>query len=171
MINLLKTINGYTIRALNETPDECAAVLAVYRQCEDFLALGPVAIASPEMVQADFALSRAQGCTFCGIYSPAGDMVGVVDFSTDGFHGDPQTAYLSLLMIGAPQRGRGLGAQVVAAVEAEMRRAGQARSAAAGVQVNNPAAVHFWQRMGFAVVSAPEQQADGTITYRLHKDL
>ena len=36
------------------------AVLEVYRQCEDFLALGPVARASLQMVQQDLAISRQE---------------------------------------------------------------------------------------------------------------
>ena len=35
------------------TPTDLDAVLEVYRLCEDFLALGPVATASMEMLQKD----------------------------------------------------------------------------------------------------------------------
>ncbi len=41
----------------------------------------------------------------------------------------------------------------------------------AGVQVNNPGAIRFWQRMGFAITSEAEAQADGTICYQLKKSL
>ena len=44
------------------------AVLEVYRQSEDFLALGPDPHASLEMVEKDRALSRQQGEVYCGIF-------------------------------------------------------------------------------------------------------
>src|SRR5512143_3408157 len=44
------------------------ALLEVYRQCEDFLALGPDPHASPEMVEKDRALSRQEGGIYCGIF-------------------------------------------------------------------------------------------------------
>ena len=157
----------FEIRPVGE--QDLDAILAVYRACEDFLALGPVAVASAEMVQADLDLSRREGGTYCGIFEPeSGRLLGVVDYILSGWMGDPRQAYLSLLMIAAPERGRGLGAQVAAAVEAEIRR-GPARKICAGVQVNNPDAIRFWQRMGYVIVSDPENQADGTTTYALEK--
>lgn len=167
------TKNGYClcpVAAENET--DLQAVLEVYRQCEDFLALGPVARASMTMVRADLALSRKEGGTFYGIYHPDSDvMVGIVDFVTAGFEGSQHLAFLSLLMIAAPYRGRGLGAEVVEAVEAEIRRDGRARAIESGVQVNNPGAIRFWQRMGYAITSGPQDFPDGTTAYRLLKNL
>ncbi len=161
----------FTIRPVDEA-QEASAILEVYRQCEDFLSLGPVAVASPEMVQADLRLSQEEGCTFCGIYDRQSNaMLGIIDFSTSGFNGDPALAFLSLLMIAAPFRGRGLGEAVVQAVEDEIRRAGQARAIESGVQVNNPGSIRFWQRMGYRIVSGPTSMPDGTTVYRLWKDL
>lgn len=161
----------FTICPVDETR-EALDILEVYRQCEDFLALGPVVVASPEMVQADLRLSQEEGCTFCGIYDcVTGEMMGIVDFSTNGFEGDPALAFLSLLMIAAPFRGHGLGEAVVQAVESEIRRAGQARAIESGVQVNNPSGIRFWQRMGYRIVSGPTLMPDGTTVYRLYKDL
>ncbi|MBN1372747.1 MAG: GNAT family N-acetyltransferase [Anaerolineaceae bacterium] len=161
----------FVIRPVEEAR-EAPAILEVYRQCEDFLALGPVAVASPEMVQADLYLSQEEGCTFCGIYDRVtGEMMGIVDFSNSGFESDPTLAFLSLLMIAAPFRGHGLGEAVVQAVESEIRRVGRARAIESGVQVNNPGGVHFWQRMGYRIVSGPTLMPDGTTVYRLWKDL
>lgn len=161
----------FVIRPVDEA-QEATAILDVYRQCEDFLALGPVAVASPEMIQADLRLSQEEGCTFCGIYDRQTEaLMGIVDFSTSGFEGDPTLAFLSLLMIAAPFRGRGLGEAVVQAVESEIRRAGQARAIESGVQVNNPGGIRFWQRMGYRIVSAPIPMSDGTTVYRLWKNL
>src|SRR5512133_3760127 len=133
----------FIIRSLIPTQAESDAVLDVYRQCEDFLALGPVSKASMEMVQADFAHSRQAGGIFCGIYARSEEaslpspMIGIVDFVPAGFEQDPHCADLSLLMIAAPYRDHGLGEAVVQAVEAEIRRAGQVCVIHSGVQVNN----------------------------------
>lgn len=167
------TPTGYRLSpVIEENERQLQSVLEVYRQCEDFLALGPVAQASLAMVRADLALSRKEGCTFYGIYHPvSGEMVGIVDFSTFGFEGDDHLAFLSLLMIAAPHRGGGLGAEVVAAVEAEIRRVGRASAIESGVQVNNPVAIRFWQRMGYAITSGPRDMHDGTTAYQLLKKL
>ncbi len=148
---------------------ERAALLEVYRQCEDFLALGPVAQASAEMVAADLELAAAEGAVFCAIGADAsGQMLGVVSYACGGCEGDPTLALLSLLMIAAPYRGLGLGAAVTRLVEGDMARNG-ARAIQAGVQVNNPAAIRFWQRQGYQIVSGPEEMGDGTIVLRLWK--
>ncbi len=145
-------------------------VLTVYRQCQDFLALGPQPRASLEMVQADMELSRQQGGVFCGIYNAQGEMIGVVDFILAESAHRPQ-AHLSLLMIARPYRDQGVGAEVVRQVEQLIRQNPHARSICAGVQVNNPAAVRFWQKMGYRIVGGPEAMPDQTTVYHLRKDL
>ncbi len=147
------------------------AVLEVYRQCEDFLALGPVATASAEMVRADMEHAAREGSYYCGIFDAAGNLLGVVDYLPQGFEGRPDQAFLELLMIAAPYRGQGLGAAVVALVEADIRRQPQVTVILSGVQVNNPGAVRFWQRQGYQVVSEPQVQPDTTIAVRLRKQL
>lgn len=101
-------------------PDDVGAALAEYRQCEDFLALGPEATASKEMVVNDITTSQGHGGRFCGIFTAEGDMIGVADYVPRHFEGDPQAAYLSLLMIAAPFQERGIGAAIVEAVEHEI---------------------------------------------------
>ena len=153
-------------------PDELPSILAVYRECEDFLSLGPVATASIEMVQADLRLSQNEGGVFCGIYDQTSQqMIGVVDFVRSGWEGFSDRAYLSLLMISAPYRSRGIGAEVVRIVEEELMRGQAIKAIAAGVQVNNPGAIRFWQRMGYAIVSEPRAMDDGTVAYNLLKQV
>src|SRR5512147_1654494 len=86
------------------TQDQLEAVLEVYRQCEDFLALGPVATASMEMVLKDLEISKNGGGIFCGIHTPDGKMIGVIDYVPSYYRGNPQAADLSLLMIASPYR-------------------------------------------------------------------
>jgi ribosomal protein S18 acetylase RimI-like enzyme len=150
---------------------ESDAILRVYRQCEDFLALGPQPHASLEMVAADLQHSQTEGGLFCGIYDTMGEIVGIVDFVPCGYAGEPSQAFLSLLMIGAPHRGHGLGSAIVQTVESEIRRDPGVRVILSGVQVNNPGAVRFWQRMGYRIVGGPELLSDQTTVFRLRKDL
>jgi RimJ/RimL family protein N-acetyltransferase len=158
------------IRSLDATSEELAAVLRVYQQCEDFLALGPVSQASLEMVQTDLHHSQQDGGVFCGVYDRTnGEMLGVVDFVLSGWQGDPVQSYISLLMIALPYRGKGIGACIVKAVEQHIRQGGRIQSIHAGVQVNNPQAIRFWQQMGYQIVSGPETQPDQTVAFRLLK--
>lgn len=154
------------------TSDELEEILEVYRQCEDFLALGPVAVASIPMVLADLELSRKYGAVFCAIRDRAsGEMLGIIDIVYAGYEGDPTAAYLSLLMISARHRGRGLGEAVVRAVEEVVRCNPQVQTFFSGVQVNNPGAIRFWQRMGFTIISEPELMPDGTTAMQLERKL
>jgi GNAT superfamily N-acetyltransferase len=151
---------------------QLAEVLTVYQQCEDFLALGPVPRASLEMVLADIAHSRAEGGIFCGVYlAEDKTMIGVLDYVPFGYEGDPQQACLLLLMLGAPWRSSGLGAEAANWVEAQVRQAGRARCILSGVQVNNPQAQRFWLRQGYQIISAAQDMGDGTVAYPLRKDL
>lgn len=162
-------VDGFTLRPL--TMDDWPAALEVYRQCEDFLALGPVAEASAEMVQADMNHAAEADSHYCGIFDAAGKIMGVVDYLPQGFEGRPEQAFLELLMIAQPYRGQGLGAAVVADVEAKIRRNPDITTILSGVQVNNPAAARFWQRRGYRIVSEPEVMPDTTTAVRLRKDL
>ena len=151
------------------TRDDLDAVLDVYRQCEDFLALGPEPAASMEMVLRDIETSQRDGGLFCGIFATEGQTVGVVDFVPSDFEDDPHVAFLSLLMIAAPHRNRGIGQAVVTLIKDEIERNPQVTTILSAVQVNNPQAVRFWQKNGYRIVGGPELQPDGTTTFRLRK--
>lgn len=160
---------AFEIRLLNQR--DVDAILEIYRQCEDFLALGPVSSASLEMVLEDMQHSQREDSSFCGIFLPGGRMVGVVDYLPCGYQGDPQLACLFLLMIAAPFRSRGLGQAVVAAVERAIRAHPEVTAIIAGVQVNNPRAVQFWLRQGYRITGGPTRMPDRTTVYNLRKDL
>ncbi len=153
------------------TGNDLDAVLQVYRQCEDFLALGPVAIASMDMVLKDIELSKNEGGIFCGIFDTDNSMIGVVDYVPDHYRGNPAHAFLELLMIAAPHRAMGLGARVVRMIEARIRKNPAVTAILSGVQVNNPAAIRFWQRHGYRIVSEPRLHPDGTTAMDLRRDL
>jgi ribosomal protein S18 acetylase RimI-like enzyme len=146
------------------------AVLDVYRHSEDFLALGPTATASLAMVLDDIDLAKREGGVFCGIYAADNTMVGVVEYIASPFNGDPHCACLCLLMIARDHRNRGIGQAVLSAVETELRSDPQVSAIVAGVQVNNPRALAFWQRYGYRIVSGPEVRPDQTTVLGLRKD-
>ena len=66
------------------TREDASKILEVYRQCEDFLALGPVAHASLGMVMKDLEESRSEGGIFRGIYDMEENLIGVVDHIPSG---------------------------------------------------------------------------------------
>jgi ribosomal protein S18 acetylase RimI-like enzyme len=153
------------------THDDLDEVLEVYRQCEDFLALGPVSIASMDMVLKDIEISQDESGIFCGITAADGKMIGILDYVPCNYEGDPHAAFLSLLMLAAPFRKRGLGKAVVETLENEIRKDARVMRILAGVQVNNPQAVQFWQRQGYRIVSGPKLLPDQTTVFDLRKDL
>ncbi len=163
-------IRDHSLEVRPITQDDLNAALEVYRQCEDFMALGPVSTASLEMVLKDIEISEQQGGVFCGIYTPDGKMIGVVDYVPNHWEGDFQAAFLSLLMIAAPFRYQGIGAAVVEAIENEIRKDAQIITIFSGVQVNNPQAIKFWQRQGYRIVSGPTLFPDQTTAFGLRKD-
>jgi len=147
------------------------SVIEVYRECEDFLALGPQPKASLEMVLSDVELSRTEYGTYCGIWDSADVMIGIVDYVAGGFEGTTETGFLSLLMIAVSRRGSGFGAEVVSAIEHVLAEEFGVTTVLSAVQVNNEPAIRFWARMGYQTASGPEPQLDGTVTYRLKKDI
>jgi GNAT superfamily N-acetyltransferase len=153
------------------TQSDLDAILHVYKQCEDFLALGPVAVASMEMVLKDIEISEGEGGAFCGIYKTDGEMIGVIDYVPSHYKGDPSQAFLELLMIAAPYRKQGIGKMVVKVVEKEIWRDKKVNAILSGVQVNNPQAVRFWQKNGYRIISGPTLFPDQTTAFGLRKDL
>jgi ribosomal protein S18 acetylase RimI-like enzyme len=142
----------------------------VYKNCEDFLSLGPVPTASKQMILDDFNISEEEGGIYCGIF--LNDiMIGIIDFVLSGYEGNPNHAYLSLLMISANYRKQGIGNDVVKTIEAEIIKNHAIKSIFAGVQVNNMPAIAFWKKMGYRIVSEPQVMPDTTITYKLQKDI
>ena len=149
------------------------AVLEVYRQCQDFLALEPDPQAPPEMIAAYRALALRQGAVYCGIFikpdlaagsqNPSG-LVGILDY-VPNYRADPGVVFIELLMLGRPYRGQGLGQAAINWMLAEGN--GKIRTLQAAVQTNNPAAIRFWQRLGFRITGPAAPQEDGTVTYPL----
>jgi ribosomal protein S18 acetylase RimI-like enzyme len=158
--------DGFTVRPVGRA--DVRSTLRVYRQCEDFLSLGPVAKASRSMVLADIGHSAKTHGRYCGIWNDDGAQVGVLDFVAAR---DAGTAFVSLLMICRPHRRRGLGTAVLAALETYLAAKCGSRVLDSGVQVNNRAAIAFWEARGFRIDRRPRPQEDGTTTFAMSKSL
>ncbi len=169
MTDILIKSRLLTLRTV--TPNDTESILGVYRQCEDFLALGPEPKASLEMVQKDLEISRQEGGCFCGIYNPGDHLFGVVDFVPRDFEGKADSAFISLLMIALQYRNQGIGIETVRLVESEIKKNIGISEIRSGVQVNNPQAIQFWQKNGYKIVSVPELRPDSTTVFQLSKKL
>jgi len=152
------------------TREDRDALLAAYRLCEDFLALGPQPQASMAMILDDLERSQQEGGSFCGIHDAAGRMIGVADFAVGRPGGEPGAAFISLVMLVPGVRCRGVGTEVVRLIEREILKDPRVTMIGSAVQVNNPDAQRFWVRQGYRVTGEPQPQSDGTTVLRLRKD-
>lgn len=156
-----------TVSTIDES--DLPALFEVYRQCEGFLALGPVPVASVQMVEEDIEHSRRKNGQYCAIRDGQGRIIGVIDFIAkyEGNH----TSSLLLLMIGVLWRGKGYGRAVVQALEDYLNENFGSRRMVSWVQTNNPGAIQFWERLGYHLSTVPLDQPDGTVTYEMAKVL
>lgn len=161
--------NSLEIRPITE--HDLEEVLEVYRQNEDFLALGPEPKASMAMVLPDIETSRHEKGVFCGVCASDGSLIGVVDFVPGDFEGTTHVAFISLLMIIAPWRRQGIGTRILKLVESKIRMTGGVSEIRTAVQLNNPAALRFWQRNHYRVFGNPELRPDQTVVSYLRKEL
>jgi ribosomal protein S18 acetylase RimI-like enzyme len=164
----MPTFSGF-IELRNVMAEDITDILDIYRQCEDFLALGPNPKASPAMVTKDIEDVCKEGGVFKSIYA-GNRLTGVVSYVTKGFAGKLSDAFIYLLMIIPSFRTKGIGARIVEMIEKEILADAKVTSILAGVQVNNPRALKFWRNNGYRVTSGPEQMPDGTVVFHISKD-
>ncbi len=146
-----------------------ATLLALYRQCEDFIRLGTSAPIDDAMVQTDLGISQRSRGIFLCIWLPDGALAGVADYIPAGFEGMAHCAFIELLMIGRPWRGCGLGTAVLKWIEQRVWEAPEVTTLRLGVQVNNPLGIKFWEAHGFSRIGGPTAQPDGTVAYLYEK--
>jgi len=118
------------------------------------------------MVLADIEHSRKANGVFCGVFDATGRQIGVLDFVPEI---RPGTASLVLLMVARSHRNRGYGATIVDGLVAHLRSSYGTETIESGVQVNNPAAIRFWRRMGFVVGTEPRDMGDGTTAHETER--
>jgi ribosomal protein S18 acetylase RimI-like enzyme len=156
--------DNLTVRRIRDA--DLRALLQIYRQCEDFLALGPVSTASIEMVRTDIARSAAENGIYCLIIDSNLGPVGVLDFVPKVKTG---AASLSLLMIGKPHRGKGIGTAALQNLESYLVEHYGTSTLDSGVQINNEPGLQFWKKRGFRIETKPISRTDGTTTYDMSK--
>lgn len=141
--------------------------LEIYKQVEDFLSLGPVPIATMEMVLADIKHSQHENGIYCGIWKNLGDLLGILDF----IPGTGKIAALSLLMIAKPFQKHGYGRSIVRNLEASVKSTYGTEKILSGVQINNEAGIIFWKKMGYQIDDEPQDMGDGTTAYAMSKEI
>jgi ribosomal protein S18 acetylase RimI-like enzyme len=166
-LHIVGNKTAFTIKPMKG--EDLPSLLALYRECEDFLALGPIAQASEVMVLADLELSHVNHGNFYGLMVDC-DLAGVLDVVESGWEGESRSGYLELLMLAPRWRRHGIGEAATHWAEAQARLAG-AEMMRLGVQVNNPGGWLFWERMGYHVVSEPTLFPDGTVAVEMVKPL
>jgi RimJ/RimL family protein N-acetyltransferase len=163
----LFTAGDLTVRPYVQ--EDIPAILEVYRLNEDFLSLGPHPIASLVMVRDDIAQSQQEKGLFCVIANRESRIIGVMDFAPH--RGEDGASFLALLMIAAPFRNSGCGKAILDTFEKYLVKTYQTTVLKAGVMVNNPHAIRFWERMGFSLNRTPELLPDKTTIFRMSKKL
>ena len=158
--------DGFIIKTVFE--NNLDDILNVYRQCEDFLTLGPNPKASAEMVLNDIESADNNMRSYCGIFRDDA-MIGVVDFSPANHGGMSGAAYIALLMIAENFRNQGIGEAVLKRLEKDILENSGIQVIRAGVQTNNHKAISFWQRMGYSITGEPMNLEDGTNCFELEK--
>lgn len=159
------------IRRLDPQQD-LAAVGALYQAAGDYWLLARRRPHGPSDVAAFFT----DGPPLCdpalsyrlGIFERA-DLVGVAELSF-GFpaQGD---AYLGLMLLAGPARGRGVGRAFLAHIEGLARQRGAARIYL-GVLAENPRGRAFWHGQGFADTGIRREDSQtGHLMLRVGKDL
>jgi len=133
--------------------------------------LGPIPKASRDMVKADMDHSKEENGLFCGIFDHKENLIGIVDFVPNMFEGNPEQAFISLIMIAKPHRNKGLGRKVIEAVENKIREDRRVKVILSAVQTNNQRAIHLWKELGYAILGGPEPRPDKTVVYQLRKNL
>ncbi|HEX7320730.1 MAG TPA: GNAT family N-acetyltransferase [bacterium] len=159
--------NAFTIRTVEK--DDFPAILKVYKQSEDFLALGPMPNASIEMVLKDIKHSKEEKGEYCGIWDLKGNLMGIVDFIP--ILEDKESSFLSLIMISTDYRDKGLGGKVVQALESHLTQKYLVKGILSAVQTNNRKAIRFWKRCGYIVETIPEKRHDETVIFKMKKAL
>jgi ribosomal protein S18 acetylase RimI-like enzyme len=135
---------------------------AFYEHCADYFEL--VTGQPPGPNEAEELLSALpRGKTHddkfvVGLFDAPGHLVGVLDVIRD--YPKPADWYLGLLMFAPEWRSRRLGERVYHRLEGWIRELG-GKAIHLIVQEQNPKAIKFWERMGFAVKGMGKQQLGG----------
>lgn len=148
------TISLERIAILREPAEARAPLQALIERCADFIALVEGRAVEPDQA-GELLDALPAGHSFAdkhvlGYYVDRPDeLVGVADVLR-GYPGASDW-WIGMLLFDPAWRGRGLGERAAAELHDWFRREGAAASWLC-VQEQNPGALRFWQRLGYAVV-------------------
>jgi len=165
-MEILFSVNGMKIKPFETI--NLISTLEVYKQCEDFLSLGPVPYASMEMVQTDIDNSVNSKGIFCCIWNESEKQIGVLDFIPEVEIG---IAFLDLLMISKQYRYNGIGTSIVKELAVYLKEKYHTKIIKSGVQTNNSIGINFWKKNGFILESIPKDMNDGTVAFQMKKTI
>jgi GNAT superfamily N-acetyltransferase len=147
----LPVAEGWSLRSLR--PADLAGLQALLDRCADYFLTAEGRPPRPTEAQ-DLCTTLPAGTSaddkhLLGVF--CGELRGVVDVIRDWPR--PRTWLLGLLLLDPRDRGRGVGAAVVAALDRWAASAGADRLRVAVVEAN-PRALCFWRSLGFSAVPA-----------------
>ena len=145
-------------------------VFQVYKECEDFLSLGPELKASLEMVYKDIEYSKECNGIFNIIMDEKGGIVGIIDYIPNKYGEDGYYCYVSLIMIKSQYRNKGYGKRVLKEIEESVHIQFGINRFWASVQINNEKGIRFWKDQGYMICSEPELQPDTTVVVQMKKE-
>jgi len=149
-----------SVAAVDEA--EAEAVLRVYEQCADVLALQTPEPPSIEMVRSDMrATAQLQGVLAGIARRDSDELIGVIGFVPRNFRGQRDYAFVSLLMIGAAHRRQGFGTEAYRAVEEAIFRDPEVKRIGALLLPQHEPSYAFAAKLGFERAGGPFKNKRG----------
>ncbi len=151
-----------TERLMIRTVIDEAAMLAVYEQCADYLALQTPEPPSGAMVQSDVATTAKLGGVLAGIYRrDSNELIGMISFVPQNFRGQRDYAFVLNLMIGSTQRRQGYGTEAYRAVEESIWRDEDVKRIGALLLPQHEPSYAFAEKQGFERAGGPFKNKRG----------
>ncbi|KRN25923.1 GNAT family N-acetyltransferase [Lacticaseibacillus camelliae] len=140
------------------TPQDRQTALKIYQSNPSYFTLTGQKAPTLQMVREDaeaYPADVSETQKHYGLLLINSTPVGVMD-RLNGYP-EPQTVYIGLLMIDAAHQRQGLGRRAVDGFAKQFQRQGYGRMRVA-VHTANPAALQFWQQVGFKPVGEGRAQ-------------
>ena len=151
-----------TERLMIRTVIDEAAMLAVYEQCADYLALQTPEPPSGAMVQSDVATTAKLGGVLAGLYRrDSNELIGMISFVPQNFRGQRDYAFVLNLMIGSTQRRQGYGTEAYRAVEEFIWRDEDVKRIGALLLPQHEPSYAFAEKQGFERAGGPFKNKRG----------
>lgn len=149
MIDIEKLSTKYNVRVLDESDED--AILALCRENTQFYEYCQ-AEPTREQILSDMHITPPGVDPSCkyylGFYQE--DILTAVMDLIDGYP-DPGTCYIGFFMMNKSFQGKGTGTAVIQEAASYLKSIGKT-AVRLGIDKNNPPAVHFWKKNGFAMI-------------------